>query len=95
MKFVNPADPDNILLKAKIALWIKEKLKLQSEPELSVVEIPCGQDNCPCIQTQIILSAPFSHTFQIGKPLVYIRKWDIQLLQKPDDVFVHSNTNQF
>jgi hypothetical protein len=39
-----------------------------------VIEAGCADERCPCVQTSIY----FNDTkIVIGKPLVYVRKWDI------------------
>jgi hypothetical protein len=70
---INPADPQNNLLKAKIKEWIEKALG-QSVELKQVIEAGCADERCPCVQTSIY----FNDTkIVIGKPLVYVRKWDI------------------
>ncbi len=77
-KYTNPSDPENVFLKAKLKEWLKLKLKTDAEVEAEFNELSCGIDHCPCITTEIKVTSPVTETFRIGKPLVYIRKWDLE-----------------
>ncbi|MFN0049253.1 MAG: hypothetical protein ACKVOU_09035 [Cytophagales bacterium] len=79
--YKNPSDPENIFLKTKLNEWLKAKLGVEQEIVVDFKEIPCGVDNCPCTTTEILISKPFYQRFTLGKPLVYIRKWDIERLE--------------
>jgi len=84
ISFKNPADIDNIFLKAKISEWLKSKFDIETDIEVAIREISCGVDSCPCITTEFKISAPFQKVLTLGKPLVFIRKWDIDnLVEKP------------
>ncbi len=80
IQFKNPSDPENIFLKTKINEWLKLKFQSTIDVQTEIREIPCGVDNCPCITTEIKITSPFEKLLTLGKPLVYIRKWDIDNL---------------
>ena len=76
--FKNPSDPDNLLLIAKIKEWLF--LKTGKEIiDFSVKEMGCADTHCPCVQTYIEFN---NQKIVIGKPLVYVRKWDIENVLK-------------
>lgn len=76
--YVNPADPHNEKLKILVENWIQNIFELDAAPQISVTEQACGVDACPCVQTHIVSTHPIKIRTIIGKPLVYIRKWDIE-----------------
>ncbi len=63
--------------------WTRQYLKLTDEIVL-VAEVNCAEPNCPDKETAITVfrknGAPGK--FNIRKPLVYVRKWDIELLAR-------------
>lgn len=81
VSYKNPSDPDNTFLKTKLAEWLKSRLQTEEEIVATYRELPCGVDNCPCITTEIQITSPFELRLTLGKPLVYIRKWDIDHLE--------------
>lgn len=74
--YKNPADPDNFLLKSKIKEWIAQSTG-ETIFSFEAKEAGCNEERCPCIQTSIQFN---NHFIQIGKPLVFIRKWDIDAI---------------
>jgi len=82
--FKNPNDPNNTSIIKKVKEWLVAHYALDSEEGISVSEIPCNEINCPDMET--MLSFPLSsgeiRSLRIRKPLVYIRKWDIDALIK-------------
>ena len=76
--FVNPNDTANIRLHQLIRTWVKDKFALEEPLELLVSEIKCTDPGCPDIDTYItVIKDDQSRKFRIAKPLVYVRKWDI------------------
>ncbi len=76
--FVNPNDTANTKLHTLIRTWVKDKFALTEPFDLSVSEIKCADPGCPDIDTYITLHQEGqSRKFRIAKPLVYVRKWDI------------------
>lgn len=76
--FVNPNDTANTKLHLLIRTWVKDKFGLEEPLELLVSEIKCADVGCPDIDTYItIIKDDQSRKFRIAKPLVYVRKWDI------------------
>ena len=66
-----------------IKKWVKEKLQLTDDVTIMVTEINCWEINCPDKETKIaILQEGNNQQFSIKKPLLYVRKWDIDVLLK-------------
>jgi len=83
MAFTNPNDPKNESLLSKLKEWFQTHLGFSSEIEISYSEMRCTDPACPCVQTFLKVQLPdgISKSFQIGKPLVYIREMDISSLK--------------
>ncbi|MBC7485843.1 MAG: hypothetical protein H7282_03735 [Cytophagaceae bacterium] len=76
--FVNPNDTANTKLHQLIRTWVKDKFALEEPLELLVSEIRCVDAGCPDVDTYItVIKDDQSRKFRIAKPLVYVRKWDI------------------
>jgi len=76
--FTNPNDKANSKLHVLIGQWVREKFSLAVEAEISVTEIKCADVGCPDIDTYIhIKQGEQLQKYRIAKPLVYVRKWDI------------------
>ena len=68
---------------AAIKKWVKEELKLDDEVTIMVTEVNCIEPNCPDKETIIgIMQEGNNQKFVIRKPLLYVRKWDIDALIK-------------
>lgn len=82
--FKNPNDPNNIVITQKVKEWLMLRYDLKSDDGLEVSEIPCNEINCPDMETllRIPLVSGVIRELRIRKPLVYIRKWDIDALIK-------------
>lgn len=79
--FINPNDKANTKLYTLISQWVKDKFSLPIEAEVSVSEIKCADPGCPDIDTYITLTYDgLSKRYRIAKPLVYVRKWDIDAM---------------
>ena len=79
--YKNPFDPDNKLITQKVGEWTRAKFSLGNEINLTISEVGCGDTNCPCIQTLITLDTNPQKMLHIGKPLTYVRKWDIDQIK--------------
>ncbi|TAG56484.1 MAG: hypothetical protein EAZ27_04915 [Cytophagales bacterium] len=80
--FQNPRDPENIEITKKVKEWVMEKFTVSDISFISINEISCSDGCCPNSRTQILVLGNYNFDFLIGKPLTYIRKWDIVLLNK-------------
>jgi len=82
MAFTNPNDLKNESLLSKLKEWLVKHLGFSAEIVISYSEIRCADPACPCVQTFLKVQMPNDaiKTFRIGKPLVYIREIDIELL---------------
>lgn len=77
--FVNPNDTANTKLHTLIRTWVKDKFALAEPFDVAVSEIKCADPGCPDIDTYISIHQEGSfRKFRIAKPLVYVRKWDIE-----------------
>ena len=76
--FVNPNDIGNTKLYKHIEQWVKAKFSLSDAAEIVVSEIKCTDPGCPDIDTFIyVKELDVQKKYRIAKPLVYVRKWDI------------------
>lgn len=80
----NPKDPDNYIIKNKIKDWLVKYSLASSSVSLEITELKCADDHCPCITTVLSVEGDEICKYQIAKPLVFVREWDIKglLLQK-------------
>lgn len=62
-----------------IKRWLEEIYDYGDETGISIQEIKCADESCPCVETIIItVQGNTINKIKIGKPLIYIRKWDIE-----------------
>lgn len=82
--FKNPNDPDNIFIITKVKEWVKAKLNLDEASLIQVIEVDCADPGCMDKATRILITSIDNtmRQFSIHKPLVYVRKPDI------DQVFI-------
>ncbi len=81
-KHINPKDPNNVEITSLVKDWVTKKFEIDNHTTVEVLEISCPDGCCPNAQTKIIIHSHPHYHFVIGKPLTYIRQWDIKLLQK-------------
>jgi hypothetical protein len=68
---------------AAIKKWVKEKLNIDEDAVIVVTELNCSDPACPGKETVVGIIQKSNHQkFSIHKPLLYIRKWDIDALFK-------------
>lgn len=79
--FINPRDPTNEIITQKVIEWVRHKFSVSPEIEVFVTEISCADPHCVCKETQIRILNESILVKKIAKPLTFIRKWDIELLQ--------------
>ncbi len=82
--FRNPNDPNNTIITAKIQEWVKSELNLSEDTSIQVLEVDCADVGCVDKETRITLSLNnnFVKQYRIHKPIVYVRKLDIDHLIK-------------
>jgi hypothetical protein len=86
-KFTNPNDPNNTQLNATLKRWISDKLQLSDTAVIEIQEHQCTDASCLHAETifQIKNSEnreEFGDLYKIAKPLVFIRKWDVEGMKK-------------
>ena len=82
-KFTNPLDPENIQIKKAIRQWVMARFKLDESVEINIIEHQCTEASCVHAETVISFeNTEGGQFYKIAKPLVYIRKIDISLMQK-------------
>ena len=92
-KFTNPLDPENIQIKKAIRQWVMARFKLDESVEINIIEHQCTEASCVHAETVISFentveernpeaSGKGGQFYKIAKPLVYIRKIDVALMQK-------------
>jgi hypothetical protein len=81
-KFINPNDPDNL----QTIAWIERQTRLLLETEvgtISVEELSCNEAGCLHATSVICWANDLDiKYFKIPKPLVFIRKRDIEVALK-------------
>jgi hypothetical protein len=84
--FINPHDPDNIAIKETLSGWLRTKLGLNDDTEVSIHEHLCSEPSCVHAETVFKVengqNTEGSLFYKIAKPIVYIRKWDLDAMQK-------------
>ncbi len=78
MQFKNPLDPQNIEVSKAIKQWTKSYLQLSDDTTITITELNCCGENCPHIETVITIWTEKAQVFKILKPLVYVRKYDVE-----------------
>ncbi len=83
--FSNPLDPQNERLFITLTQWLKEKFAFSNEAILEFNELKCAESSCIHHETAIKVTEPHQpnapYFFKIAKPLIYIRRWDIDALK--------------
>ncbi len=81
--FTNPLDPENIAVKKAIRQWAIERFRLDASVEIGIIEHSCTEPSCVHAETVIsVENTEGGGFYKIAKPLVYIRKIDVALMQK-------------
>jgi len=82
--FKNPHDPENIVIISKVKEWVREKWSLPTDVLIQVLELNCMDPGCMDKETRIVLTQVDqpSVQYRVHKPLVYVRKHDIDQLKK-------------
>jgi hypothetical protein len=86
-KFTNPNDPNNTQLNATLKRWISEKLQLSDGAVIEIQEHQCTDANC--LHSETVFQVKNGENteeglvlYKIAKPLVFIRKWDVEGLKE-------------
>ncbi len=91
--FTNPLDPENIEIKKAIRQWVIDRFKLDAAVKIDIVEHQCSESSCVHAETVISIENTVEvrnpetigrggEHYKIAKPLVYIRKLDVALMQQ-------------
>jgi len=77
--FRNPRDPQNIETIKTLKSWVREITQLSDSETIIITEIQCYEPTCPGIETSIhiIKENGQKYSYQIPKPLVYVRRPDL------------------
>ena len=84
--FKNPLDPDNLKAKDLLKKWLSTKLKLGATARIDIAEYQCADPGCIHAETIFKVSESLNtpeginevgQIYKIAKPLVFIRRWDI------------------
>jgi hypothetical protein len=93
--FINPHDPDNIALKKTLSDWLKAKLALDDDTEVSIHEHLCSEPSCVHAETVFRVENGQNTEgplfYKIAKPIVYIRKWDLDAMKKIETPTKHTH----
>lgn len=78
--FKNPKDPENTKLITTLEQLIREQIAPISPVRIEVSEIDCADPGCADKTTQltVVHKDRLSKTFHIHKPIVFIKKSDIE-----------------
>ncbi len=90
--FTNPLDPENIEIKKAIRQWVIDRFKLDAAVKIDIVEHQCFESSCVHAETVISIENTVAVrnpeiigkeglSYKITKPLIYIRKLDVALMQ--------------
>ena len=90
--FKNPFDPDNSQTKVLLKQWVATKLTLSPQAVVEILEHHCSDSACLHAETifritdfntegGVITRNSDEKLYKIPKPLVFIRKWDIDNIQ--------------
>ena len=89
-QFKNPLDPDNLKAKDLLKKWLSAKLKLGDKAHIEITEYQCADPGCLHAETVFhvfeSLNTPEgineggSRAYKIAKPLVFIRRLDIDTI---------------
>ncbi|NJN33239.1 MAG: hypothetical protein HC817_02290 [Saprospiraceae bacterium] len=83
--FKNPLDPQNERLFTTLTQWLKERFGLSNDVTIEFNEHKCAEPSCIHHETIIKIIDPnrgdVPYFLKIAKPLIYIRRWDIDALQ--------------
>lgn len=83
--FKNPLDPENLTIKSLLKEWVRNKLQLTETMSIEIEEHGCNEASCVYAETIFIItdiSTSEKTLYKITKPLTFIRKWDMDNLQK-------------
>ena len=81
--FKNPLDPENIHIRTAIRKWVIDRFKLDESADIGIVEHNCSEASCVHAETVIsVLNTEGGHFYKIAKPLVFVRKIDVSLMQQ-------------
>jgi hypothetical protein len=93
--FINPHDPDNVAIKETLSGWLRTKLALNDDTEVSIHEHLCSEQSCVHAETVFRVengqNTEGPLLYKIAKPIVYIRKWDMDALKKIPAPTVHTH----
>jgi hypothetical protein len=103
--FINPHDPDNVAIKATLSGWLRTKLALNDDAEVSVHEHLCSEPSCVHAETVFKVENGQNTVdegnpegggkgllfYKIAKPIVYIRKWDLDAMKKIETPMKHAH----
>lgn len=79
MQFHNPLDPGNIQLIRTLKCWVKERFELEDDTEVIFQEHNCADASCPDKMVKFAFEkGDLMKSMEIRKPLVFIRKRDIE-----------------
>jgi hypothetical protein len=72
---------DNIRL---IKDWMRAGLRLGEDVHITVSELACADPSCPIRETVILVLTEPAKQWKIGKPIHYVRKYDVAMaLERP------------
>jgi hypothetical protein len=67
---------DNIQL---IKSWVRSGLHVSDDTPITVTELACADPSCPIRETVILVLTEPARQWKIGKPLIYVRKYDVAM----------------
>lgn len=83
-QFKNPLDPDNLKAKDLLKKWLSTKLNLGATAHIDITEYQCADPGCLHAETVFHVfesqNTEGGENYKIAKPLVFIRKWDIDAI---------------
>jgi hypothetical protein len=81
-KFINPNDENGEKTRETLRRWVVERLKLTNVDSVVIQEHVCTDPGCLHAETVFkVENTEGVALYKIAKPLVYVRKWDIEGMQ--------------
>jgi hypothetical protein len=81
-KFINPNDKSGEKTRETLRRWVAERLKLPDIDSVVIQEHVCSDSSC--LHAETVFSVQNTEgvaLYKVAKPLVYVRKWDIEGMQ--------------
>jgi hypothetical protein len=59
--------------------WFRAGLHLPDDVHITVTEVACADPSCPIRETFVLVLTEHARQWRIGKPLLYVRQYDVAI----------------